>query len=299
MQYFGFGYNGFGQLIQQSSLHVTAIDTAVKIMNESTLGDDAVENDVSMVTSNWSSISICKGQEVHLQGFIHGKRNQKKSYSSAVPVLDILLTEEDLFILMNDGKSCKVIKYTSTLVEDKIMQIRRLKNSEGDVFEETGLQQITYGDTHMVAVTGRNEAGELEIKDDSYMIFKPFITNIIVKQVSCGKEHVLLLSHSGEVFSYGLGRRVCKGIGDLYMWGWNESGQLGLPMKDPPGNDTERKFGMLGLPNKDPPNKEKETCPDSDTKKHSTDNEIKKDEYEKTQCSENAPNVKEEEMTVT
>nr|XP_006817573.1 PREDICTED: uncharacterized protein LOC102805542 [Saccoglossus kowalevskii] len=274
MQYFGFGYNGFGQLIQQSSLHVTAIDTAVKIMNESTLGDDAVENDVSMVTSNWSSISICKGQEVHLQGFIHGKRNQKKSYSSAVPVLDILLTEEDLFILMNDGKSCKVIKYTSTLVEDKIMQIRRLKNSEGDVFEETGLQQITYGDTHMVAVTGRNEAGELEIKDDSYMIFKPFITNIIVKQVSCG-------------------------IGDLYMWGWNESGQLGLPMKDPPGNDTERKFGMLGLPNKDPPNKEKETCPDSDTKKHSTDNEIKKDEYEKTQCSENAPNVKEEEMTVT
>lgn len=88
-----------------------------------------------------------------------------------------------------------------------------------------------------------------------------------IKTVSCGKEHVLMLSRIGMVFSYGTGSRgqcghgeisnrdtprllealegvqmrciaaggwhsVCvSDIGDVYVWGWNESGQLGLPCK--------------------------------------------------------------------
>lgn len=86
-----------------------------------------------------------------------------------------------------------------------------------------------------------------------------------VVQVACGKEHILFLSESGQLFSYGCGSRgqlghgtienqevplllealdgihiksiSCGGwhsaaisdIGDLYMWGWNEAGQLGFP----------------------------------------------------------------------
>jgi len=91
--------------------------------------------------------------------------------------------------------------------------------------------------------------------------------SVKIKTVSCGKEHVLMLSGIGTVFSYGTGSRgqcghgdisnqdkpralealegvqmeciaaggwhsVCvSDIGDVYVWGWNESGQLGLPCK--------------------------------------------------------------------
>ncbi|ESO96806.1 hypothetical protein LOTGIDRAFT_231645 [Lottia gigantea] len=87
----------------------------------------------------------------------------------------------------------------------------------------------------------------------------------MIKQVSCGKEHVILLTENNQVFTFGLGSRgqlgnedveerkepqevdALSGIsiktvsaggwhsiavsedGDLYTWGWNESGQLGLP----------------------------------------------------------------------
>ncbi|XP_023239739.1 RCC1 domain-containing protein 1-like isoform X2 [Centruroides sculpturatus] len=89
--------------------------------------------------------------------------------------------------------------------------------------------------------------------------------NLVVNSVCCGKEHVLCLTVDGKIYSYGLGSRGQLGhgtteneetprvvealegipikmiatggwhsvalstIGDIYVWGWNESGQLGLP----------------------------------------------------------------------
>ncbi|XP_043244131.1 RCC1 domain-containing protein 1-like [Amphibalanus amphitrite] len=85
-----------------------------------------------------------------------------------------------------------------------------------------------------------------------------------LQAISCGREHVVLLTRSGRVFTFGGGSRgqlgtgelsssdmpqlvtaldglaitqVCAGgwhtaalssSGDVYTWGWNESGQLGL-----------------------------------------------------------------------
>lgn len=96
------------------------------------------------------------------------------------------------------------------------------------------------------------------------MIFKPMDLLKQMTSIACGKEHALLLSSSGEVYSLGNGSRgqlgrgliveeqsaaviqALEGIkiqfivaggwhsaaisesGDLYMWGWNETGQLGL-----------------------------------------------------------------------
>lgn len=39
-----------------------------------------------------------------------------------------------------------------------------------------------------------------------YIIPKILDTRISIKEVSCGKEHVLLLTSCGTLFSYGLGR---------------------------------------------------------------------------------------------
>ncbi|GIZ03658.1 RCC1 domain-containing protein 1 [Caerostris extrusa] len=95
---------------------------------------------------------------------------------------------------------------------------------------------------------------------------EPFIEKLLlplaIKEIACGKEHALLLSNSGTVFSYGSGRNhktpelieALEGLqiksvsaggwhsaaisdsGDLYMWGWNESGQLGMPCNELQGN---------------------------------------------------------------
>ncbi|XP_059163498.1 E3 ISG15--protein ligase HERC5-like isoform X2 [Physella acuta] len=97
-----------------------------------------------------------------------------------------------------------------------------------------------------------------------YFIQKIINTRILIKEVSCGKEHVLLLTNCGTLFSYGIGsrgqlgqssvdtkkvptlldalngieiRKISAGgwhstaisdVGDLYVWGWNDCGQLGL-----------------------------------------------------------------------
>ena len=91
-----------------------------------------------------------------------------------------------------------------------------------------------------------------------------------VSDIACGADHCLLLTSTGNIFSLGLGTRgqlghgditsrtepslvqtlagvpmraiacglwhslVLSRNGDLYSWGWNEDGQLGL--RDPPGS---------------------------------------------------------------
>ncbi|XP_025094189.1 RCC1 domain-containing protein 1-like [Pomacea canaliculata] len=93
----------------------------------------------------------------------------------------------------------------------------------------------------------------------------PIDSGLSIQHVSCGLEHTVLLSQHGGIFTFGCGSRgqlghgalesesqprmvedlegmrcVCVAAGgwhsaaisidgDLYMWGWNESGQLGLP----------------------------------------------------------------------
>ncbi|XP_064631584.1 RCC1 domain-containing protein 1-like [Lineus longissimus] len=110
------------------------------------------------------------------------------------------------------------------------------------------------------------------------LIPKEVAVGIPVRTVTCGKEHTLLLTGYGSVYSLGAGSRAQLGLGnvdvdpvksprlieslegiiinqlsaggwhsaavsdggDLYLWGWNESGQLGFPSKSvehSPGRD--------------------------------------------------------------
>ncbi|XP_035204637.1 RCC1 domain-containing protein 1-like isoform X2 [Stegodyphus dumicola] len=119
---------------------------------------------------------------------------------------------------------------------------------------------------HAVAVTESGEVFNINLEQKVTAILLPMPQPIA--EVVCGKEHVLILSNSGQVFSYGVGSKgqlghgtienlgkpslldALDGIkiiaiaaggwhsaaisndGDLYMWGWNESGQLGFPCSE-------------------------------------------------------------------
>ncbi|XP_038064985.1 ultraviolet-B receptor UVR8-like isoform X2 [Patiria miniata] len=141
-----------------------------------------------------------------------------------------------------------------------------LKVKEGENGLRTKFLKVAVGDRNKVAVTDGYSSGFISSENSSY-IFRPFDCAVKFSQVHCGKEHVILLSQIYQVYSFGLGSRgqlghgttdgesqprllealgsvpvdtisaggwhsaVVSTIGDIYVWGWNESGQLGFPMQ--------------------------------------------------------------------
>lgn len=107
-----------------------------------------------------------------------------------------------------------------------------------------------------------------ELQGGNCILLHPLNFDLCVRSVSCGKHHALLLSVIGVIFSFGNGSQGQLGhgtiasetepralealegitvvqvvaggwhsmalsdIGDTYIWGWNEKGQLGLPCRN-------------------------------------------------------------------
>lgn len=53
---------------------------------------------------------------------------------------------------------------------------------------------------------------ESEGKVVLYYEFCPVDSGVQIKEASCGKEHILLLSQSGTVYTYGLGRYLACSV---------------------------------------------------------------------------------------
>lgn len=126
------------------------------------------------------------------------------------------------------------------------------------------VRDVAVGDRHSVLLTDCGKILAIRHTEVSVML-TPVKMHTVAKAVACGKDYVLILSFDGRVFTYGNGSRgqlghgdtdsresptlvealdgiriisIASGgwhaaavsdIGDLYIWGWNESGQLGLP----------------------------------------------------------------------
>ncbi|XP_076364039.1 uncharacterized protein LOC143253679 isoform X2 [Tachypleus tridentatus] len=129
-----------------------------------------------------------------------------------------------------------------------------------DIQEKFHVKSIDVGEKHTLLLS---KDGGVYLLQSLYPI--PLSVPCKVTAVSCGKEHSLLLSENGTVLTFGLGSRgqlghgtldavaeprvveALEGLivttvaaggwhsaaltdsGDLYLWGWNESGQLGFP----------------------------------------------------------------------
>lgn len=122
---------------------------------------------------------------------------------------------------------------------------------------------VDTNDVSTFAVTSDRDLLSICHQPDSYQIMR-VLSGLKVSSVSCGRRHTLVLSAIGVVFSCGLGNQgqlghgslqsedslrviealegvrmtsICAGgwhsmalsdCGDIYVWGWNEAGQLGL-----------------------------------------------------------------------
>ncbi|XP_071506518.1 protein RCC2 homolog [Diadema antillarum] len=134
--------------------------------------------------------------------------------------------------------------------------------------KKTGFRHLACGDSLVLcALDPDRQAGQIVRSEEDEFVVHRFSHPLSVRAISCGKEHGLLLVDQGLVYSLGLGSRGqlghgdtdsereprliealgCVGvtsvsaggwhsacisdIGDLYIWGWNEAGQLGLSLK--------------------------------------------------------------------
>eukprot|EP00057_Strongylocentrotus_purpuratus_P005632 XP_003731425.1 PREDICTED: uncharacterized protein LOC100892052 [Strongylocentrotus purpuratus] len=70
-----------------------------------------------------------------------------------------------------------------------------------------GFINLSAGDSHVLATFGREkQPGKIKRHEDGAYIFSPFSQPIGVQEIACGKEHALLLTAQGLVYSYGMGR---------------------------------------------------------------------------------------------
>ncbi|CAH1257647.1 RCCD1 [Branchiostoma lanceolatum] len=244
-----FGYNGFGQLRPDRSDNFLVHPVELEATEPDGDGDALV----AMVTASWSSAAIFAGKTVIMtQGFLNAESHQFRKFETAA-VRSSVWTADGLVVVREGGECVQVDPCTG-------QQLGRWNGPDGAKFTD-----VVCGESTILALT---DTGDVTMLGDVQSINPtplPVHVGENVKAVCCGKEHSLALTVSGRVFSWGNGSRgqlghgtteacntpqvieALEGVtmvtiaaggwhsvsvsacGDLYVWGWNEAGQLGLP----------------------------------------------------------------------
>ncbi|XP_078669983.1 RCC1 domain-containing protein 1-like [Branchiostoma floridae x Branchiostoma belcheri] len=209
-----------------------------------------------MVTASWSSAAIFAafaGKTIVMtQGFLNAESHQHRKFETEA-VRSCTWTADSLVVVREGGECVQVDTCTGQVLS-------RWNRPEGVKFTD-----VVCGENSILALT---DTGDVTMLGDVQSISptpQPVHVGENVTALCCGKEHSLALTVSGRVFSWGNGSRgqlghgtteACKtpqviealegvtmvtiaaggwhsvsvsACGDLYVWGWNEAGQLGLP----------------------------------------------------------------------
>ncbi|XP_022086678.1 ultraviolet-B receptor UVR8-like isoform X2 [Acanthaster planci] len=213
------------------------------------------------LASSWSAVYIINDSNIWLQGFSIGQKSafqilKTSNEMQLPPVMDMDSAGEKLYYTTIEGECIEVDIGTG----------QEMKVRGNETTAKTNFLKVASGDLSKVAITGEFSAGLIS-SENGNRVFRPFDIAVKFSQVCCGQEHVILLSEIHQVYSFGLGSRGQLGhgttdgesqprllealgcvpvesigaggwhsaavstIGDLYIWGWNESGQLGFSMQ--------------------------------------------------------------------
>ncbi|XP_057183449.1 RCC1 domain-containing protein 1-like isoform X1 [Triplophysa rosa] len=233
MNWFGFGFNGFGQII--------AADVKCKVSTPVLLSD--ARGSDCRVSGSWSSraavIHTDSGSRVCVSGFLRGSSGQV-CVPESEGCTDASISERHVTVSFTRRVECWEIQQA----QNRLVWSREQESSGQDV--------------------------ALPLVPGGYVVprppfFRPLCAKLCAVSLALGTEHAVLLTASGTVFTWGSGShgqlghghltsqeeaQVVEALwgvqiaavsaggwhsasvsagGDLYMWGWNESGQLGLP----------------------------------------------------------------------
>ncbi|KAL3864634.1 hypothetical protein ACJMK2_006299 [Sinanodonta woodiana] len=248
------GFNGFGQI---NHLCQSSQNDASNHMYYSSPQKSAVSHAVRVV-STWSKICVITGKgHLFVGGLKHKDDNMLYSHSDQV-FPDIATTCDNFTIFKRTPEKLCLMAEGEITVQDlditEAFQLKEVAGCDKELAVVSEDQHIYSGSLHQT------------VEGPVKLTMTLLCGSLKIQSVSCGKEHVLLLSYTGEVYSYGKGSRGQLGYGDLhvdrqttplsvetlsglavtgiaaggwhstavtaegdlYVWGWNESGQLGL-----------------------------------------------------------------------
>ncbi|XP_022610071.1 RCC1 domain-containing protein 1 isoform X1 [Seriola dumerili] len=269
MRWFGFGFNAFGQIcVHEKSVKVAGRDVAneVKVNSPTELsGRSGCCSQISQIKACWS-----RRASLHLIGESKttSQSNCASRGDSCVCVagFEAATSKESCGVSVIDSRGCTdaVISelYLTLAFPDRIetWDLRNKEKTPSWGMEIKTQPQSSGPLLNLPLVPG----GYIATKPPLY---RPLAPDLKAKSLALGAEHAILLCATGAVYTWGLGSHgqlghggltseeepkavealwgmpmscvatggwhsVCiSDGGDLYVWGWNESGQLGLPSR--------------------------------------------------------------------
>ncbi|KAM4749021.1 RCC1 domain-containing protein 1 [Rhinophrynus dorsalis] len=240
MVWYGFGYRGFGQLGLGEKLSLN-LPEPVKFQ-----GTNFERKTISKSIPSWSYTAfLTEDGSLLLSGFIGGCP-QQYLVLYGLDCLDVLPTEKYLMVLLKDRVECWD---TKTLGPERIraepiwkMDLPAGQNSsfplvaDGHIVPQPPFfrelppkaraHKLVLGNEHAVLLTsdftvltwGSGRHGQLghgDLEDTLQPRIVEALHGVVMSEIAAGGWHSASIS----------------GGGDIYCWGWNESGQLGLPSK--------------------------------------------------------------------
>ncbi|KAL1774216.1 RCC1 domain-containing protein 1 isoform X1 [Sigmodon hispidus] len=241
--WFGFGFCGFGQVLGSG-------DGRHSLYSPEPL---CARDDICRVSASWSYTALMtSGGQVELSGSVS---------SSAGGCRDVWASEGLLVVLCDKDGSSKELQAwrPGSALQGEPLWVQNLGSGAEDHGEDEPCSERA--GTLPLLPCGR---AYVNLQPP---LCQPLAPELRVHQLELGAEHVLLLCKAGQVFSWGGGRHgqlghgtleaeleprllealqglpmaqvaaggwhsVCVSeTGDIYIWGWNESGQLALPVK--------------------------------------------------------------------
>ncbi|CAG4930792.1 unnamed protein product [Colias eurytheme] len=242
------GSNLFGQWLSEDCV----FDHFRSIIN------DNIESDSSLAFIGWSYNIFMIKKDLYISGAFRGKEEQFVKLDLPDDLQDghILITGNDYHLVIVNSLS-NIIYVYDFLTE----QYKKVKFVES-VNKDIRIVKVAATNNSCIYLTSAGDiySGMLPILSDTGLVEK-------VIDVVLGYEHYVLLTESGKIYTWGNGRRLQLGhgdlnnleqptevkalsgikikkisaggwhtcalseFGDLYVWGWNDTGQLGVKEK--------------------------------------------------------------------
>ncbi|RVE72035.1 hypothetical protein OJAV_G00057660 [Oryzias javanicus] len=243
MRWFGFGFNAFEQIQASKDSENSCFDAEARLSSPTELrghvNKDGCCFELTQIRASWSRrASLHLDEAVCLEGFVNDSCREVLKRSCGCK--DVFISESQITLTFPDRIEC--------------WDLQRI-----DATPSWSMDTQSEGSAVSLPLV---PGGYMASKSP---FFHPLSPHMQAKSLALGGEHVILLTAAGAVYTWGQGSHgqlghgtllseeeprtvealwglkmssVCAGgwhsvcisdAGDLYVWGWNESGQLGLP----------------------------------------------------------------------